>query len=94
MSLDMLQACVAGYSDRLLDHQILAVMTGYWSGYYNNAKHPTKLSKIIASIYKNHKKSTSQGVSKPKVDVDVDAFLEREKKFRQKLKEGGSVDNG
>ena len=94
MSFDVVQAYIRGYSDRLLDQQILAVTAGYWSGYYSNAKHPTKVSKVIAQLYKGHKKDQKGTITKPKAEVDVDAFLEREQAFNEKLKKGGSVEHG
>ena len=92
MSLEVLYAYIKGYSDRLLDQQIIAVTTGYWSGYYSNAKHAIKVSKVISNLYKNHRSDKRR---KPHADtVDVDAFLDRETAFYKKLKKGGNDIDG
>lgn len=86
MSLDQFNACVDGYSTRLLDQQKLAVQQGYWAGYYSRATHPKSLQSII------NKMDQPQGrVQQHVVEVDVEEFLRREARFKQNG--GGSVAN-
>lgn len=89
MSLDMFQAVVSGYSDRLLDMQILSVQTGYWAAYYVGSKRPKLPRDVAASMLRAHKKSKSQqktvAVSTPASAADVDTFLAREARFKAKL---------
>ena len=89
MSLDMIQAVIQGYGDALLDQQILALQSGYWSAYYYGSKHPKPVAKIAEDMVKHHKKQDAKTVSTPKPDVDVEAFLEREAKFKSKLEQRG-----
>lgn len=49
MSLDVFNALVRGYNDRLIDQQALAAQAGYWSSYYRS-KHPKKISDLVSSI--------------------------------------------
>lgn len=89
MSLDVFQAVVKGYSDRLLDMQILGVQSGYWAAYYVGSKHPKLPKDVAASMLRAHKKSESQqktvAVSTPAPAADVDTFLAREARFKAKL---------
>lgn len=86
MSLDMFKAYTQGYSDRLFDLQILSVQSGYWAAYYSNAKHPKSLNSLITEMTRR-KNETEQKSSKNvvKPEVDVEAFLELERRFRDKL---------
>lgn len=87
MSLDVFQAVVAGYGDALLDQQILAVQSGYWSAYYTGVKHPKPVSKVVEELINKHQKVKRDAgkVLTPKPDVDVAAFLEMEAAFQSRL---------
>lgn len=87
MSLDVFQAVVAGYGDALLDQQILAVQSGYWSAYYAGVKHPKPVSKVAEEMINKHQKMErdAKKISTPKPDVDVAAFLEMEAAFQSRL---------
>lgn len=85
MNLDTLQAYIEGYQDHLFDLKCIAVFQGFWSGYYSNSKKPKSLTSILNTLNKEHlnAKKKQQGastISKPSVEVDVDAFLARERK--------------
>lgn len=84
MSLDMFQAYVAGYSDRLFDQQVLAVQAGYWAGYYSKAKHPKSIKTILTSMLQQRQRSEKR-VNTPAPDVDVGAFLAMEQRFKERL---------
>lgn len=90
MSLDMVQACIAGYTDSLLDLQMISVQSGYWSAYFTNSKHPKSVKQITESMLRKHEQleDANTKTSTPRPDVDVDAFLEREAKFQAKLQMG------
>ncbi len=82
MSLDQFNACVDGYSTRLLDQQKLAVQQGYWSGYYSRATHPKSLQSVI------NKMDQSQGrIQQHVAEVDVEEFLRREAQFNRRVGE-------
>lgn len=81
MSLDVLLAYVHGCSDRLFDQQVLAVQVGFWAGYYVKSKHPKSLKNIVDSMIA--KKDKRAKVSAP--DVDVEAFLAAEERFKSRL---------
>ena len=85
MSLDVLNAFVGGYSDRLLDGQLLTVQSGYWAAYYNNSKHPKSLKTISESLIQRHQRVPRSSKDSLKPDVDVEAFLAQEELFKQKL---------
>ena len=84
MSLDMFQAYVTGYSDRLFDQQVLAVQAGYWAGYYSKAKHPKNIKTILTSMLQQRQRSEKR-VNTPAPDVDVEAFLAMEQRFKERL---------
>lgn len=91
ISLDTFNACVEGYSDRLFDQKCLSVQQGFWAGYYSNAKHPKKLSFILDKMQQTHEREKKRALHKPnsaKPDVDVDAYLEQERIFKERLAEG------
>lgn len=88
MSLARFKACVAGYSDHIFDLQLLAVYSGYWSGYYSNAKKPKSIKTVFEKLISGHNRSNNK--SKHSSNVDVDAFLAAEKQFRERLKRQGS----
>ena len=85
MSLDTFNACVEGYTDRLFDNQIVAVQSGFWSGYYGNSRKPKPLKSIIKSMFKNRFKDDKK--QKHVDTVDVEEFLRREAAFAAKLLE-------
>lgn len=85
MNLDMLQAYIKGYGDKLLDYQLIALQSGYWSAYYSGSKHPKPLQKISEDIIEKHYKQGATKISSPKPDVDVEAFLAVEAQFQAKL---------
>lgn len=84
----MLRACIAGYEDRLFDSQVLAVHSGYWAGYYGNAKKPKSLSSVIKAMINKRSKAT-QHTSKHVDDVNVQAFLDKERSFKERVKKFG-----
>lgn len=80
----MFQAYVAGYADHLFDMQALAVQSGYWAGYYGNAKHPKNPKDILAKMsQKRARQSGKRHESVP--DVDVEAFLATERRFKERM---------
>lgn len=85
MSLDVFNACIKGYSNRLFDLQIISVQTGYWAGYFTRAKKPKSLKSILNSMVKaksKEDKSSDKSIKAP--EVDVDAFLAMEKRFQER----------
>lgn len=83
------RACVDGYQEHMFDLKCIAVTQGFWAGYYSKAKRPKPLSTILQDLLKSHSRSKqSKEVRKPNVavDVDVEAFLEQERRFKEKLK--------
>lgn len=89
MSLDMVQAVISGYSDRILDQQILAVQSGYWSAYYMGSKHPKPVFTIVEDMVKRHNQKDVKTTSAPRPDVDVDAYLAMEAQFKARLEQQG-----
>lgn len=81
MSLSTLHSCFDGYSDRILDQQILTVHTGYWAGYYAMSKHPKDTSYVIKKMIEGQSKKTQKHAP----DIDVEAFLDMEARFAEKL---------
>jgi hypothetical protein len=76
----MFKAVVKGYSDHIFDLQLVAVHQGYWSGYYNRAKKPKSLESILKKLFKAKEKNTDSPHKQKKVeDVDVEAFLAKER---------------
>ena len=95
MNLDMFRAYVKGYEDRIFDQQCIAVMQGYWAGYYHSKKPKspkTVLEKMVAEHEKADRKERNKNVPKP--SVDVEAFIAQDQKFKklyaeqQKRKQG------
>ena len=84
MDLGMLNAYLRGYGDRLLDQQTMSVQTGYWAGYYSNSKHPKSVKSILTKMIQKHRQSEPK-LKTPAPEVDVEAFLERERQFKEKL---------
>lgn len=90
MSLDMVQAVIRGYSDALLDQQIVALQSGYWSAYYTGGKHPKPVNQIAEDMINRHKRQgAKKKMSTVKPDVDVEAFLEMEAQFKARLEQQG-----
>lgn len=92
MDLVTLNACIEGYQDHMFDLKCIAVVQGFWAGYYSNTKKPKPVSKILDSMVEAHTKSKSARIaSKHASDVDVEAFLRQEQLFKEmynKAKEG------
>ena len=84
MSLEVFQAYVLGYSDHLFDQQILAVQAGYWAGYYSKAKRPKNIKSILTSMLRKRTQAEKK-VRTPAPEVDVEAFLAMEQKFKERM---------
>lgn len=91
MSMDVFTAYVNGYSDRLLDQQILAMQTGHWAAYFVGSKHPKSIKELSEKMLKEHLKQDAKlkNPSAPRPDVDVAAYLEQEARFKAKMKQQG-----
>lgn len=92
MQLDMFNAYVKGYSDRLLDQQILAMQTGHWAAYFVGSRHPKSPKELAKNMQQGHEKQDAKNrrnPSTPRPEVDVEGFLEQEAKFKAKLKQQG-----
>ena len=88
MSLPMLNAFVAGYEDYIFDLQIVAVHGGYWAGYYSRTKKPKTLKNVLESMFRRKNKAANIGKSKNTApDVNVEEFLERERRFKARLEQ-------
>lgn len=74
-------ACVRGYGQRHEADVTLAVMTGYYSGYYNRAKRPKSPAKILDQMHKHTKTRKQRTLLVP----DIETFEAREKKFQENL---------
>lgn len=81
MNVDTLNACVEGYSERLFDQQLLSVHIGFWTGYFNNSKHPKSLNNILTSLIKKKDKSNQQHAD----SIDVEEYLRKEQTFKKRL---------
>ena len=80
MSMDVFRAVVNGYSDHIFDLQLVAVHQGYWAGYFNRAKKPKSLEFILKKLFKAKEKNADKSnVQKRVEDVDVEAFLAKER---------------
>lgn len=75
--MDVLEACILGYSDSLIDRQAIAAQTGYWSAYYQS-KRPKKISSIIQSILSNRSKKSTTKKAADISDSDIQQFMQRE----------------
>lgn len=89
LGLDVFRAYVKGYGDRMLDQQIVALQSGYWSAYYSGVKHPKPVIKIAEDMMRRHQIEDAKKLSAPKPDVNVEAFLEMEAQFRSRLEQQG-----
>ena len=84
LNMGQYQAALEGYSLRQIDDHILAIHTGYWVGYYNNAKRPKSPSVMAKKLRKSSDNKKSGTLTKP--DVDVEGFLQKEKEFEKRRK--------
>lgn len=89
MSLEQFSAVLAGYNDKRVDDQIVAVMSGYYSGYYSNSKRAKKPNEIINKLTAQHKRETSTRYKKRKrkhtyddVGAGIQEFQRREAAFK------------
>lgn len=80
MDLGVLRAVVQGYEDRLFDQQVIAVNAGFWAGYYTRSKKPKPLHSLIQSMLRKRNEVPQQHAN----EVDVEAFLARERRFKAK----------
>lgn len=80
----MFNAYVDGYSDHLFDQQVIAVQTGYWAGYYSKAKHPKNIKTILTTMLRK-RQNAEKKVKTPAPEVDVEAFLAMEQRFKEKM---------
>ena len=91
MSLDVFTAYTKGYSDQLLDQQIIAMQTGHWAAYFVGSKHSKSPNELAKNMQKAHAKqdANTKNPSAPRPDVDVEGFLEKEAKFKAKMEQQG-----
>ena len=61
--------------DRQHDALAVGVQSAYYGAYWNNAKHPMSLKRVIKGIY------ADEDIA-PKPDVNVDKYLERKRRFQ------------
>lgn len=80
----MFNAYVDGYSDHLFDQQVIAVQAGYWAGYYSKAKHPKNIKTILTTMLRK-RQNAEKKVKTPAPEVDVEAFLAMEQRFKEKM---------
>lgn len=66
-------ACILGAIDAQKDKRAIAMQQAYYTAYWNNAKHPIRLDRVIRDIYKD--------ATAPKPDVDIEKFKERKRRF-------------
>lgn len=66
-------ACILGAMDAQKDKRAIAMQQAYYTAYWNNAKHPMRLDRVIRDIYKDD--------TAPKPDVDIKKFQERKRRF-------------
>lgn len=88
MNYDSFQACLQGYQERMYDQQCISLMQAYYTGYYTRAKKPKSISSLIQKLdFERLKSSKTKGTAE---EVDVEGFLERERRFKERLeKQGG-----
>lgn len=82
MNFEVFGAVVQGYNDRVKDQEILAILSGYWSGYWSNSKHPKSPQKVIDMVTNERETSNKKNVHAD--EVDVEAFLEMERRFNER----------
>lgn len=87
----MVRAIVKGYEDRLTDMQSLAVLSGYYSGYYmGGSKHPRSPDKVIREMVNAREKANTPKHydDQATMDAKVAQFQEREERLRRYLNAG------
>lgn len=72
-------ACVRGYQQRHEESVKLAIMTGYYSGYYNRAKRPKSPDKIFKKMFGDTRTRKQRTLPVP----DIETFEAREKRFQE-----------
>lgn len=82
-----------GYSDHVFDMQLLTVHAGFWSRYYNT-KRPKPLHYILNKLVLGRSKTKDVKGNEPIPEVDVDAFLAREARFKNRMMEVNSTRAG
>lgn len=68
-------ACALGAGDVQRDKLAVAMQQAFYTAYWNNAKHPKRLDRVLREIYKDD--------TAPKPDVDVKNFQERKRRFEE-----------
>lgn len=89
MNMPMLQAYIEGYQERLFDRQCLAVHQGFWAGYYQSKK-PKSIKTVLTQLIRDHEKQKlkEKNIEVKKPEVDVEAFLEQERRLKASLQKG------
>ena len=66
----------------MFDLETLGVQSGYWSGYWSHPgrKNAKPLKSILEELLREHNKKSSD----KKPDIDVEAFLATEARFRRR----------
>lgn len=83
MELWQVYAYMKGYKRRMLARASQALYTGFWSGYYHNAKRP----KSPKHFYATMEQQMSQADAGTQFEApDVETFMRRENARIQKLK--------
>ena len=59
--------------DAQKDKRAIAMQQAYYTAYWNNAKHPVQLDRVIRNIYRDG--------TAAKPDVDIKTFQERKRRF-------------
>lgn len=72
-------ACTRGFTLRHNESVKLAIVTGYYSGYYNRAKRPKSPDKIIAHMENGTGTRKQRTFAVP----DIETFESREKRFME-----------
>lgn len=76
------RAVIDGYQNQIDNMAANSIWTGFWSAYYNST---SKLKKSPQSLIKALRKKATKAKQQHVDNVDVDAFLERERKFNEQL---------
>lgn len=88
LSLEQVNAVVAGYQDRELDLECHCILTGYYAGYYMGAKKPKKPGDLIRKLVRSRDKILGRNHENPATEPDIEFFQAMESKFAQhRLKE-------
>ena len=86
MSLEHFKAVMQGYAEHLFDLKCLTVYAGYWAGYYSNSKRAKPVATILEELNQAHRKRKHKRKTGTVPDVDVEAFLEQERRFNERRK--------